>query len=123
MFLGFGEIMMRVAPPEHRRWRQVLPGMLEVSWGGGEANVCASLAMFGQRTRYLTALPRHAVAECVLASLRSLEIDTSRILFRKEGRLGVYFVEAGANQRSSTVLYDREYSAISLAQPEEYDFE
>jgi 2-dehydro-3-deoxygluconokinase len=123
MFLGYGEIMMRVAPPDHRRWRQVVPGMVEVTWGGGEANVCASLAMFGQRTRYLTALPRHVLSDCVIASLRSLDIDTSRILWRKEGRLGVYYVETGANQRGSTVLYDREYSAISLARPEEYDFE
>jgi 2-dehydro-3-deoxygluconokinase len=123
MFLGFGEIMMRVAPPERRRWRQVLPGTIEATWGGGEANVCASLAMFGQRVRYLTALPRHAVSECVVASLRSFEIDTSRILWRKEGRLGLYFVETGANQRGSTVLYDREHSAISLARPDEYDFD
>ncbi len=123
MFLGFGEIMMRVAPPDRRRWRQVAPGLVEVTWGGGEANVCASLAIFGQRVRYLTALPRHALSECVLASLRGLNVDTSRILWRKEGRLGIYFVETGANQRGSTVLYDREYSAISLARPEEYDFE
>ncbi len=123
MFLGFGEIMMRVAPPDRRRWRQVVPGSVEVTWGGGEANVCASLAMFGQRVRYLTALPRHALSECVATSLRGLNVDTSRILWRKEGRLGVYFVETGANQRSSTVLYDREHSAISLARPDEYDFE
>ncbi len=122
MFLGFGEIMMRVAPPGHRRWRQAAPGTVELTWGGGEANVCASLAMFGRRARYLTALPRHALSECVVASLRSLNIDTSRIVWRQEGRMGVYFVETGANQRASTVLYDREYSAISLARPEEYNF-
>jgi 2-dehydro-3-deoxygluconokinase len=122
MILGFGEIMMRVAPPDRRRWRQALPGMVEVTWGGGEANVCASLAMLGQRARFLTALPRHVLSECVVASLRGLEVDTNRILWR-EGRLGAYFVEVGANQRGSTVLYDREHSAISLARPEEYDFD
>ncbi|MBW3599711.1 MAG: sugar kinase [Planctomycetes bacterium] len=123
MILGFGEIMMRVAPPDRRRWRQALPGSVEVTWGGGEANVCASLAMLGQRARFLTALPRHALSQSVVASLRSLDVDTSRILWREEGRLGIYFVETGANQRGATVLYDREYSAVSLARPEEYNFD
>ena len=56
MFLAFGEIMARIAPPAQLRWRQALPGSVNVTWGGGEANVCASLAMFGQQARYLTAL-------------------------------------------------------------------
>jgi 2-dehydro-3-deoxygluconokinase len=123
MFLGFGEIMARIAPEDHRRWRQALPGRVEVTWGGGEANVCASLAMFGQPVRYLTALPRHPISESLVASLRGLGVDTSRILWRPEGRLGLYFVEVGANQRGSTVLYDRNDSAVSLAGPQEYDFD
>ena len=57
MFLAFGEIMARIAPPGQLRWRQALPGAVNVTWGGGEANVCASLAMFGAQARYLTALP------------------------------------------------------------------
>ena len=123
MFLAFGEIMARIAPEGHLRWRQSLPGRVEVTWGGGEANVCASLAMFGQSVRYLTALPRHAVSESLAATLRGLGVDTSPILWRNQGRLGLYFVEAGANQRGSTVLYDREGSAISLAEPDEYPFD
>lgn len=123
MFLGFGEIMARIAPPGRRRWRQALPGSVEVTWGGGEANVCASLAMFGEQVRYVTALPRHAVAQSIVDSLRGLNVDTSEIYWRESGRLGIYFVEVGANQRGSTVLYDREYSAVSLAAPEEYDFD
>ena len=122
MFLGFGEVMARIAPPGHRRWRQTVPGSVEVTWGGGEANVCASLAMFGQPVRYLTSLPRHAISESLTATLQGLGIDTSHILWREEGRLGLYFVEVGANQRGSTVLYDRQDSAVSLALPEEYDF-
>jgi 2-dehydro-3-deoxygluconokinase len=123
MFLGFGEIMARIAPEGFRRWRQALPGRVEVTWGGGEANVCASLAMFGQPVRYLTALPRHPVSESLVATLRGLGIDTDSILWRKTGRLGLYFVEAGANQRGSSVVYDRSDSAISLAGPEEYDWD
>src|SRR5215467_668112 len=95
MLLAFGEIMARIAPPGKLRWRQALPGAVNVTWGGGEANV---------------------------ATLRGLGVDTNQILWRNEGRLGLYFVEGGANQRGSTVVYDRAGSAISLAGPEEYDF-
>ena len=122
MFLGFGEVMMRVAPDQKLRLRQVLPGRVEVTWGGGEANVCASLAMYGQQARYVSALPDNALTASLIASLRGLGVDTSQILHR-DGRLGIYFVEVGANQRGSTVLYDRSYSSVSLAGPEEYDWE
>jgi 2-dehydro-3-deoxygluconokinase len=123
MFLAFGEVMARIAPPGLLRWRQALPGAVQVTWGGGEANVCASLALLGQKARYLTALPRTPVAEALVGTLRGLGVDTEHILWRKEGRLGLYFVEGGANQRGSTVIYDRSASAISLAGPEEYDFQ
>ncbi len=123
MFLAFGEIMARLAPEGHLRWRQAVPGRIQVTWGGGEANVCASLALFGQPVRYLTALPRHAISEALVATLRGLGVDTGSILWRKEGRLGTYYVEVGANQRGSTVIYDRDYSAISLAAPDEYDWD
>ena len=63
MFLGFGEVMMRIAPEHKLRLRQVLPGRVEITWGGGEANVCASLAMFGNQARYVTALPDNALAD------------------------------------------------------------
>jgi 2-dehydro-3-deoxygluconokinase len=123
MFLAFGEIMARIAPPDQLRWRQSLPGSVNITWGGGEANVCASLAMLGHETRYLTALPRTPIAEAVVSTLRGLGVDCDHILWRKEGRLGLYFVEAGANQRGSTVIYDRADSAVSLAGPDEYDFD
>ena len=121
MFLGFGEVMMRVAPEHKLRLRQVLPGRVEITWGGGEANVCASLAMFGNQVRYVSALPDNTLAESLRTSLRGLGVDTSQILTRA-GRLGVYYVECGANQRGSTVLYDRAYSSVSLAEASEYDF-
>jgi 2-dehydro-3-deoxygluconokinase len=123
MFLAFGEIMGRIAPPGQLRWRQALPGSVNVTWGGGEANVCASLAMFGAQARYLTALPATPITEAVVATLRGLGVDTSPLLWRKEGRFGLYFVEVGANQRGSTVVYDRAHSAISLAESGEYAFD
>jgi 2-dehydro-3-deoxygluconokinase len=123
VLLGFGEIMMRLAPPGLMRFRQALPGLLEATFGGGEANVCASLALLGCPVRYLTALPKNAVAESLVGALRGLGIDTRYILRRDAGRLGLYYLEAGANQRSSNVVYDRDGSAVSLAAPDEYDFD
>src|SRR4029079_15320540 len=93
MFLGFGEIMARIAPPGSLRWRQALPGAVQVTWGGGEAMVCASLALLGQQAGYLPALPQTPVAEALVTTLRGLGVDTSHTLWRKEGRLGLYFVE------------------------------
>ena len=123
MILGFGEIMMRIAPEGRLRFRQALPGRMEVTWGGGEANVCVSLALLGDPVRYLTALPRTPITESLVDSLRGFGVDTSPILFSKKGRLGIYFLETGANQRSSIVIYDREGSSIALAAPEDYDFD
>ena len=123
MFLAFGEIMLRVTPPGLLRFRQALPGPLDVTFGGGEANVCASLAMLGRPVRFLTALPKHDVAESLIGTLRGLGIDTSHVLRRDSGRLGIYFLDCGANQRGSKVTYDRHQSAVSLAGPEEYHFQ
>ncbi|MBM4039472.1 MAG: sugar kinase [Planctomycetes bacterium] len=114
--------MMRVAPEGRLRFRQAMPGKVDITFAGGEANVCASLAHFGAKVRYVTALPKHAIAESLAGVLRGLGIDTGSILWRDAGRLGIYFLETGANQRSSVVLYDRDGSAIALARPDEYGF-
>lgn len=123
MFLTFGEIMMRLCPEGFLRFRQALPGTLEATFGGGEANVAASLAMMGNPVRYLTALPAHGIADALLARLKGLGIDTGQILRRPEGRLGIYFLETGANQRPSNVIYDRAHSAVALAAASEYDLD
>ena len=115
--------MARIAAPQRLRWPQAVPGCVDVTWGGGEANVSASLALWGQPVRYVTALPRHPLAQAVATSLRGLGVDVEHILWRETGRLGIYFVEVGANQRGSTVLYDREQSAASLAGPDEYSWD
>lgn len=122
MILAFGEIMMRVAPAGRLRLRQVMPGTVDVTFAGAEANVCTSLAMFGMPARFVTALPNHTIADAATSVLRGLGVDTNHILRRDGGRLGVYYVEAGANQRGTTVIYDRDHSAISQAGPEEYNF-
>ena len=120
---GFGEIMLRLCPPGRKRFMQGLPGTLEATYGGGEANVCASLAMLGSPSRYLTALPPNPVAKAFAAELRGIGVDVEHIAWSPKGRMGVYYAEHGAAQRGSNVVYDREGSTIALLAPEEYDFD
>lgn len=123
MLLAIGEIMLRIAPPGFLRFTQAMPGSVETSFAGAEANVCASLAMFGRPTRLVTVLPKNPIADAAVASLRALGIDTCCVVRSGAGRLGIYYVETGANQRSSTVVYDRDHSAFSLAVPSDYPLE
>jgi 2-dehydro-3-deoxygluconokinase len=113
--VSFGEIMLRLTPPRLERILQS-PGF-DASFGGGEANVAVGLAGLGCPTRYVTVLPpNHPVADACIASLRSFGVDTSFIA-RGLGRMGVYYLEIGANQRPSKVTYDRAASSIALAKP------
>ena len=121
--LGFGEVMLRLCPPEFKRLRQSLPGSLDATFGGGEANVCASTAMFGSNARYLTALPNNPITDSFFAQMKGLNVDVSSVVLKENSRMGVYFVETGANQRASSVIYDREFSAVSMTGPEDYDYE
>jgi 2-dehydro-3-deoxygluconokinase len=118
----FGEIMGRLAAPGFLRLRQALPGQLDVTFGGAEANVAASLAMLGAQATFVTALPSNAIGEACIASLKALGIDTQHTLRTDQGRLGLYFLETGANQRSSQVTYDRAGSAVSLTAADRYDW-
>ena len=102
--------MLRLSPPGFERFFQ--SPLLAATFGGGEANVAISLAQFGLRSAYVTALPTHAVGDAALRALRSEGVDTSHIV-RSGDRLGIYFAETGASQRPSTVIYDRAHSAIS----------
>ena len=118
----FGEVMCRMAAPGWLRLRQAMPGPLETSFSGAEANVAVSIAMLGGQARLVTALPRHPITEACLASLRGYGVDVESVALTQFGRLGIYFIETGANQRPSTVVYDRDGSAISLAPPDTYDW-
>jgi 2-dehydro-3-deoxygluconokinase len=116
----FGEIMLRLAPPGYERFLQT-PRFV-ATFGGGEANVAVALAVFGLPAAYVTVLPdKHPIADAVVAELRRFGVDTSRIV-RGKGRMGVYYVETGANQRPSKVVYDRDGSAIALARPGDIDW-
>jgi 2-dehydro-3-deoxygluconokinase len=106
----FGEIMLRLSPPGFERLLQ--SPMLGATFGGGEANVAVSLAHFGLDSVYVTALPPNLLGDAAVRALRAEGVRTDRIV-RSGSRMGVYFTEAGASQRASTVLYDRARSAIS----------
>lgn len=119
-FLTFGEIMLRLKAPGLERFFQT--PLLEATFGGGEANVAVSLANYGQDVAYLTFLPDNAIADACIRELRSFGVDTSRII-RSEGRMGIYYLEAGTNQLPSKVVYDRAYSSIALAKPGSVDWD
>ncbi len=116
----FGEIMLRLGPPGFDRFLQ--SPQLVATFGGAEANVAVTVASLGLPAAYVTVLPeKNPLADAAVGELSRFGVDTSRIV-RGKGRLGIYFVEAGANQRPSKVVYDRENSAIALAEPDAIDW-
>ncbi len=115
----FGEIMLRLAPPGYERLF-MSPSLL-ATFGGGEANVAVSTANYGLPTRYVTVLPDNPITDAFVYQMRGFGIDTSFIR-RAAGRFGIYFVEPGANQRPSKVVYDRANSSIALAKPGDLDW-
>jgi 2-dehydro-3-deoxygluconokinase len=111
----FGEIMLRLAPPGFEKILQT--PQFVATFGGGEANVAVALAQLSLPAAFVTVLPeQNPVADAVVGELRRFGVDTSKIV-RGKGRLGIYYLEAGANQRASKVVYDRDHSAIALAKP------
>lgn len=117
--LTFGEIMLRLKAPGIERFFQ--NSMLEATFGGGEANVAVSLANYGIDVEYMTVLPKNALGDECVKELRRFGVKTQKIQ-RGEGRMGIYFLEGGANQLPSKVVYDREYSAIALVNPGDVDW-
>ena len=118
--LTFGEIMLRLKAPGHERFFQ--SPMLEATFGGGEANVAVSLANYGMDAEFLTVLPQNDIADACICELRYFGVDTKKIV-RGEGRMGIYYLEGGANQLPSKVVYDRAYSSIALAKPGDIDWD
>ena len=114
----FGEIMLRLNPEGYLRFVQA--DKFEASYAGGEANVAVSLANFGDEAAFVTKVPAHEVGQCAVNALRHYGVDT-RYMIRDGARLGLYYVEKGASQRGSKVIYDRAGSAIALAKREDFD--
>ncbi len=108
----FGEVMLRLKSPALERFFQ--SPALEATFGGGEANVAVSLANFGMNAAFITILPRNDISAACIRELRGFGVDTGHIVFAG-GRMGIYFLESGAVQRPSKVIYDREGSSIARA--------
>jgi 2-dehydro-3-deoxygluconokinase len=118
-FLSFGEIMLRLRAPGYERFFQ--SPALEATFGGGEANVAVSLCNYGLEAGFISALPDNDVGQSAINQLRGLGVDTSNVL-RQGDRVGIYFLETGANQRPSKVIYDRAASSISQCKPGDFDW-
>lgn len=116
----FGEIMARLNPEGYLRFGQAKK--LEISYAGAEANVAVSLANYGLNSAFVTKLPDNDISKAAVKDLRGYGVDVSNIVYGGE-RLGIYFVEKGASQRGSKVIYDRKYSSISTASREDFNWE
>jgi 2-dehydro-3-deoxygluconokinase len=115
----FGEIMLRLAP--EGRYRFIQTSSYGATYGGGEANVAVSLANFGVDAAFVTKLPKHEIGQAAVNTLRQFGVDTSGIV-RGGNRVGIYFLEKGASQRPSKVIYDRAHSAIAEAEQKDFDW-
>ena len=119
MIVTFGEIMMRLAPTGYLRLKQTR--QLEMTFGGGEANVAVSLCNYDLPARFVSKLPANDLGAACIGELARYGVDTSCIA-RGGDRIGVYYCEKGASQRPSKVIYDRANSAIAMARPEDFDW-
>lgn len=119
-FLSFGEIMLRLKTPGNERFFQ--SPSLEATFGGGEANVAVALSNYGLNAGFISALPDNDIGESAVRELKRFGVETAHI--RRSGeRVGIYYLEAGANQRPSKVVYDRAGSSICEAQPGDFDWQ
>ncbi len=115
-----GEIMLRLSTPNNEKFIQA--DEFDINYGGGEANVAVSLANYGHRAEFVTAVPDNEIGECAVAALRKYGVETRHIA-RCGERLGIYYLETGAAMRPSKVVYDRAHSSISTATAADFDFD
>ncbi len=118
--ITFGEIMLRLAPEGYYRFVQAQS--FGATYGGGEANVAVSLANFGVDAAFVTKLPKHEIGQAAVNKLREFGVDTAKIV-RGGARVGIYFLEKGASQRPSKVIYDRAGSSIATADKSDFDWD
>ncbi len=118
--ITLGEIMMRLAPEGYLRFVQA--DRFQTTYAGGEANVAVSLANYGIDAAFVTKVPKHEIGQAAVNALRKMGVETDAIV-RGGDRLGIYFLEKGASQRASKVIYDRAGSAFALSTADEYDFD
>lgn len=118
--VSFGEIMLRLSTERHLRFSQ--SKSFAASYGGGEFNVAVSLANYGIEAEFVTRIPDNEIGHCALKEMRKMNVISENVLFGGD-RLGIYFLETGAGNRGSNVVYDRANSAIATIQPGTFDWE
>ncbi|MCR5585358.1 MAG: sugar kinase, partial [Lachnospiraceae bacterium] len=118
--ITMGEIMLRLSTPGNEKILQA--DEFDINYGGGEANVAVSLANYGHDAEFVTKVPKNPIGEAAVAALRKMNVGTGFIA-RGGERLGIYFLETGSAMRASNVIYDRAHSAISEADPSDFDFD
>ncbi len=116
----FGEVMLRLSPPGYSRFTQT--PTFDVTFGGGEANVAVALSSFGMESYFISKIPRHEIGQSCVNYLRRYGVNDDFII-RAGDRLGIYFLETGASQRPSKVIYDRAHSAVTTLTPDEVDWD
>lgn len=117
-----GEIMLRLAMPGQSRFAQALPGTVTASFAGAEANSAVTIARLGGEVQFVTALPDGPIGDACIADLRRFKVGVDHIV-QTEGRLGIFYFEAGVNQRSGQVEYDRDDSCSAKAPISEYNWD
>lgn len=116
----FGEIMLRLSPPDYQRFLQA--NTFEINYGGAEANVALALAMLGYDSHFVTKVPDNAIGHAAINSLRKYGVDTTDVVFGGD-RLGIYYLEKGSSVRASNVIYDRKDSALAQAKCDDFDWD
>lgn len=116
---GFGDFLVRLSPPGYQRFLQAKS--FDINYTGAEANVCVALAHMGVPTEFVTRLPQNEIAYAAIGELRKHGVDTGKIVFGGD-RIGVFYLEKGAAQRPSRIVYDRKYTSVAESIPEHYDW-
>lgn len=115
----FGELMLRLGAENHQRFIQ--SDRFQLNYTGAEANVAVALSQFGLKTELITKLPNHSISQAALATMKKFGVGVENIVLDDE-RMGVYYIEKGASQRASKVIYDRKYTSIALAKRTDFDW-
>lgn len=118
--VGFGDFLVRLSPPGYQRFIQC--NQFDINYTGAEANVCVSLSMMGIPTDFVTRLPDNDIARTGLATMRKFGVGVDHVVFGGE-RMGVFYLEKGASQRPSKVIYDRKFTSIAQAGIQDFDWE
>ncbi|MEN6635638.1 MAG: sugar kinase [Clostridiaceae bacterium] len=118
--IGFGDLLVRFSPPGYQRFMQATS--FEINYTGAEANVLVNLGLNDVETEFVTRLPDNIISQCALSQLKKYGVGTKHIVFGGD-RIGTYYLEKGASQRPSRLVYDRKYTGMATAKPDDFDWD